>query len=100
MNQCTTTTGLEVHHKDTGITEQEGLNEIRNAIVLCKSCHDNRHTNKITPTANPNFSEEVKEEARKRAGGQCQCKEANCHERFNDLRRLIKEGSFKKISPK
>lgn len=79
--RCSSTQNLEVHHKNRGLTEKEGLNGLSNAEVLCRKCHDNVHQKLGKPRGNPDFSEDIKKAALKRAGNQCECVREDCHKK-------------------
>ncbi len=75
MARCTKTYGLEVHHKD-----RTGSNDLGNAEVLCSPCHQATRSYGTPGTSPPAFSEDTKERARKRAGGECECERTGgCH---------------------
>ncbi|MCB0422692.1 MAG: HNH endonuclease [Bdellovibrionales bacterium] len=78
-SRCVNTSQLEVHHKNRGLTENEGLNDSSNAEVLCKSCHDNVKQRLDKPEGNPEFSDEIKTAALKGSGNRCECTRKNCH---------------------
>jgi hypothetical protein len=75
MSRCTVTTKLDVHHK-----RRDGGNGIENAQVLCQSCHVNTSSYGVPGNSPPEFSRQTKEAALKRAGNQCECEKAECHE--------------------
>jgi hypothetical protein len=75
MARCTRTYGLEVHHKS-----RTGGNDLGNAEVLCSPCHEATPSYGTPGTSPPDFSEDTKERARRRAGNQCECtRTGGCH---------------------
>jgi len=75
MSRCTKTRGLEVHHK-----RRDGGNGLDNAEVLCPPCHEATPTYGVPGKEPPDFSEETKKAAFRRAGNQCECtKTGGCH---------------------
>ena len=75
MARCTQRNGLEVHHK-----RRDGGNDLSNAEVLCKPCHEATATYGTPGMKPPPFSEETKREALRRAGYQCECtRSGGCH---------------------
>ncbi|MBF0556747.1 MAG: hypothetical protein HQK96_19705 [Nitrospirae bacterium] len=60
---------LEVYHK-----RRDGVNDISNAEVLCKKCH----VDSPPGVAPPAFSLEIKYQALKAVGRQCQCTRLGC----------------------
>lgn len=75
MARCTTTRGLEVHHKN-----RAGGNDIGNAEVLCGPCHQATRSYGTPGTSPPPFSQDVKDRAIRAAGNQCQCtRTGGCH---------------------
>lgn len=76
MSRCLKTTGLEVHHKD-----RSGGNDLANALVLCEECHEKTPSYGEQGTSPPDFTEETKQQALRRAGNQCQCVDGQrgCH---------------------
>ncbi len=75
MARCTKTWGLEVHHKDR--TDGNGLS---NAEVLCTRCHEATLSYATPGVSPPQFSEDTKQAARRRAGNQCECtRTGGCH---------------------
>lgn len=77
--RCMNISQLEVHHKNRGLTEKEGLNELSNAEVLCETCHDKVNQRLDKPTGNPEFPNEIRTAALKRAGNRCECTRKDCH---------------------
>jgi 5-methylcytosine-specific restriction endonuclease McrA len=75
MARCTRTRNLEVHHK-----RRDGGNDLSNAEVLCEKCHIATSTYGILGKTPPEFTEETKKAALKRAGGRCECtRSGGCH---------------------
>jgi 5-methylcytosine-specific restriction endonuclease McrA len=74
MGRCKATKNLEVHHK-----RRDGGNGINNAMVLCEDCHINTSTYGTPGNSPPPFSADVKVQALKNAGHQCECRKDNCH---------------------
>ena len=75
MARCTQINGLEVHHK-----RRDGGNGLNNAEVLCSPCHEATSTYGTPGNSPPEFSEETKAMARRRAGNQCECtRTGGCH---------------------
>jgi len=68
MARCTRTNGLEVHHRN-----RNGGNDLGNAEVLCSPCHEATRTYGTPGVSPPDFSEETKNAALRRAGNQCEC---------------------------
>jgi hypothetical protein len=86
--RCNATEDLEVHHKNRGITDQEGLNNISNAEVLCGKCHDEVRQGLSKPKGDPKFSEDVKKKAKSLSGNQCECEREECHSSIENLNHL------------
>jgi len=76
MARCKRTRNLHVHHKWQG-----GGNNLGNAIVLCKKCHQKTLSYGRHATPSKPFSEETKAAAIKIAKKRCQCRRINqgCH---------------------
>jgi len=76
MARCTRTTNLEVHHKRI-----DGGNDLANAEVLCKTCHEKTSTHSQPGHKSPPpFPQDVKDKALKRAGNRCECtRTSGCH---------------------
>ena len=75
MARCTRTRNLEVHHK-----RRDGGNDLSNAEVLCEPCHEATSTYGVPGSAPPEFIEETKQAALRRAGNQCECtRTGGCH---------------------
>ncbi len=75
MSQCQRAYHLEVHHK-----RWDGPNSLANAEVLCPRCLAARDPFGIEPRPDVPFSFDVKEEALRRAGWQCECTSSGtCH---------------------
>jgi len=72
--RCNSATKLEIHH-----IYRTGGNVLNNAEVLCHTCHTNTRSYGVPGTSPPKFSEEVKNDALRMAGGRCQCTRNNCH---------------------
>lgn len=75
MARCTRTSGLEVHHKS-----RYGGNGLDNAEVLCQPCHEATSSYGTPGVSPPDFSEETRQAALRRAGNQCECtRTGGCH---------------------
>jgi 5-methylcytosine-specific restriction endonuclease McrA len=75
MARCTKTYGLEVHHRN-----RNGGNGLDNAEVLCEACHEATPSYGTPGVSPPDFSEETKQAALRRAGNQCECtRTGGCH---------------------
>ncbi len=75
MARCTKTYGLEVHHKS-----RYGGNGLDNAEVLCQPCHEATPSYGTPGGSPPDFSEQTKQAALRRAGNQCECtRTGGCH---------------------
>jgi len=72
--RCNSTTKLEIHH-----IYRTGGNVLKNAEVLCHSCHTKTSTYGVPGTSPPEFPEGVKNDILRMAGGRCQCMKNNCH---------------------
>ncbi len=68
MSRCIRTAELEVHHKN-----RSAGNDLSNAQVLCQQCHEKTPSYGQEGTSPPDFSEETKQQALRRAGNQCEC---------------------------
>ena len=69
MPRCPNVLQLEIHHKN-----KYGDNSLDNAEVLCELCHKNTSTYGVAGRRTaPDFDEETKELAHKRANYQCEC---------------------------
>jgi len=75
MARCTRTRDLEVHHK-----RRDGGNTLDNAEVLCPECHKGTITYGAPGQSPPNFDNDTKAKALRRAGNQCECtRTSGCH---------------------
>lgn len=75
MARCTRTTNLEVHHKN-----RYGDSSLSNAEVLCHQCHVATHSFAVPGVSPPDFSQDTKDKALKRAGSRCECERTGgCH---------------------
>jgi 5-methylcytosine-specific restriction endonuclease McrA len=74
MSRCTSTRGLEVHHKRV-----DGGNGLDNAQVLCQKCHEKTYSYGTHGHNPPDFTETTRQAALKQAGQRCECEKANCH---------------------
>jgi hypothetical protein len=93
MSRCTATTNLEVHHK-----RRDGGNGIGNAQVLCQSFHVNTPSYGTPGESPPEFSQQTKNTALKRAGNRCECERSGCHD-SNGVKKTIVE-TISKLSQK
>ncbi|MDR0539034.1 MAG: hypothetical protein LBG74_00805 [Spirochaetaceae bacterium] len=75
MSRCNSTKNLEIHHK-----RRDGGNGIGNAQVLCQKCHENTGSYGVRGESPPEFSEQTKAEALKRAEYRCECEKDGCHD--------------------
>lgn len=75
MARCSETRNLEVHHK-----RRDDGSGLDNAEVLCTPCHVATDTFGKPGTTPPEFSDETKGLALKRAGHRCECtRVGGCH---------------------
>ena len=75
MARCTNKYVLQVHH-----IRRDGGNGLDNAQVLCIDCHAETDTYAKPGTRPPEFSQDTKDKAIKRAGNQCECMSTRgCH---------------------
>lgn len=75
MARCTRTINLEVYHR-----QSSGDNDLRNAKILCETCHNAAPNYSTIGKAPSAFAEETKKAALKRAGNQCECTwSGGCH---------------------
>jgi 5-methylcytosine-specific restriction endonuclease McrA len=75
MARCTRTKNLEVYHK-----QSRGDNDLRNAKIICETCHTAAPTYSTMGKAPSAFTEETKTAALKRAVNQCECTwSGGCH---------------------
>lgn len=74
--RCNSTNNPEVHHK-----RRDGGNNIDNAEVLCHECHTHTSTYGVLGDSPDDFNEATKKSAMKRAGGKCECRRTNCHDK-------------------
>lgn len=75
MARCTSKTNLEVHH-----IRRDGGNGLNNAKVLCQDCHSETDSYGKHGNCPPDFSDEVKAQAKALAGNQCECtSNSGCH---------------------
>jgi 5-methylcytosine-specific restriction endonuclease McrA len=75
MGRCTRTTNLEIHH-----IRRDGGNGLDNAKVLCQKCHAATHSYGTPGKTSPDFSQDTKDKALRRAGNQCECTSiSGCH---------------------
>ena len=75
MARCTRTRELQVHH-----VRRDGGNGLDNAEVVCPPCHEGTWTYGTPGYSPPEFTEDTKARALRRAGNQCECtRTTGCH---------------------
>jgi len=74
MARCTRTNDLEVHH-----IRRDGGKDLANAEVLCQTCHSETSTYGEPGQSPPDFDEDTKQKALRRAGHRCECTRSGCH---------------------
>jgi len=88
MNRCISIKELKVHYK-----RWDGGNDINNAQVLCHACYINTNSYGKEIKSPPEFSNEIKEAAKKRAGYRCECEKEDCHINEDDITKAVKNAS-------
>ena len=75
MSKCRSTNGLDVYP-----ILRNGGNEISNARVLCRPCHEEIADSRLSETGMQQFSADTKKLALLRAYHQCECvSDGGCH---------------------
>lgn len=76
MGRCTQMRGLGVHHR-----RRDGGNGLANTEVLCKQCHEAASSFGASGESPPEFSDETKQTAVRRAYNRCECtRTGGCHQ--------------------